>query len=180
MAMLLVYCIWICKDQQIIGFIQLHPLKLGLWISERPITSVTDANFDFHNRHLELFSINFHFKIKIMTLLRVKYLTFYLTNSVLEFKSGQVTIHHALEAFNDSGTSSAQTISSWINRIHTTEWNSLYTKSLLVPCLAIHAVGGNLPSIGHILPILLLWIPIELVPLSPLTVLNLSATNREK
>ena len=83
--LLLVYCIWICKDQQIISFIQLHPLKLGLWISERPITSVTDANFDSYDRNLELFSINFPFKIKIMTLLCVKYLTFYLTNSVLEF-----------------------------------------------------------------------------------------------
>lgn len=61
----------------------------------------------------------------------------------------------------------------------TNEKNSLYSKSLLVPRLAVHAVGGNLPPIGHILPILLLWISIELVPLSPLTVLNLSDTNRE-
>ena len=77
MAMLLLdYCIWICKDQQIIGFIQLHPLKLGLWFSEKPNTRVTDPTFDFHDWNLKLFSINFQFKIKIMTLLRVKYLTF--------------------------------------------------------------------------------------------------------
>lgn len=63
---------------------------------------------------------------------------------------------------------------------NTTEKNSLYSKSLLVPRLAVHAVGGNLPPIGHILPILLLWISIELVPLPILIVLNLNDPNRRK
>lgn len=56
--------------------------------------------------------------------------------------------------------------------------NSLDSESLLVPRLPVHAVGGNLPPIGHILPILLLWVSIDLVPPSlvpPLTVLNLSS-----
>lgn len=56
--------------------------------------------------------------------------------------------------------------------------NSLDSESLLVPRLPVHVVGGNLPPIGHILPILLLWVSIDLVPPSlvpPLTVLNLSS-----
>lgn len=48
----------------------------------------------------------------------------------------------------------------------------LNAKALLIPCLTIHSIRWHLPSICHILPILL-WIPINLAPLSPLTVLHL-------
>lgn len=49
---------------------------------------------------------------------------------------------------------------------------SLYSKTLLIPCLAIHSIWWYLPPIRHILPILL-WISIYLAPLSPLTVIHL-------
>lgn len=65
----------------------------------------------------------------------------------------------------------------------------LYSISLLVPCLAVHVVRGNLPSIGHILTVmllllwlllLLLWTVIERVPLAPLIELRLNKANRHK
>lgn len=56
--------------------------------------------------------------------------------------------------------------------------DSLHSESLLVPGLPVHVVRGNLPSIGHILSILLLLlllrISIGLIPLSPIIVINLN------
>lgn len=48
----------------------------------------------------------------------------------------------------------------------------LYTKSLLIPCLSIHAIGWYLPAIRHVLTILL-RIAIHLIPVSPLSIFHL-------
>lgn len=59
--------------------------------------------------------------------------------------------------------------------IYSKTWNStnlLHSKSLLIPCLSVHSIGRYLPSICHVLAILL-RISIHLIPVAPLSIIHL-------